>query len=78
MVEHLGFIQIVIKTLKCTLYLQQTDTDGRESVLHEAGVEQDNITEAAPNELKLGEGGPVMRARHRQGGGVGGCSSGVV
>ena len=33
-------------------------TDGRKGVLEEAGgVEQHNITEAAPNELKLGEGG---------------------
>ena len=39
----------------------QTDTrqytDGRKGVFEEAGgVEQPNITEAAPNELKLGEG----------------------
>ena len=32
-------------------------TDGRKGVLEEAGGEQHNITEAAPNEVKLGEGG---------------------
>ena len=33
-------------------------TDGRKGVLEEAGGrEQHNITEVAPNELKLGEGG---------------------
>ena len=48
---------------KRTLYLRQTDTngvvqtDGREGVLDEASREQHNITEAAPNELKLGESG---------------------
>ena len=47
-------------------------------MLEQAGEEQHNITEAAPNELKLGEGGKVIRAGHRQGGGVGGCSSGAV
>ena len=32
-------------------------TDGRKCLLEEAGgVEQHNITEAAPNELKRGEG----------------------
>ena len=31
-------------------------TEGRKGVLDEAG-EQHNITEASPNELKLGEGG---------------------
>ena len=31
--------------------------EGRESVLDEAGGKQHNITEAAPNELKLGEDG---------------------
>ena len=47
-----------------TLYLPQTDTravrstDGRKGVLDQAGgAEQHNITEAAPIELKLGEGG---------------------
>ena len=51
------------KIFKCTLYLRQTDTngvvqtDGREGVLDEASREQHNITEAAPNELKLGESG---------------------
>ena len=39
------------------------------------GAEQHNVTEAAPNELKLGE---VMRASYRQGGGVGGYRSGIV
>ena len=33
-------------------------TDGRKGVLEQAGgAEQHSITEAAPNELKLGEGG---------------------
>ena len=48
---------------KCTLYLRQTATtgvgkytDGPEGVLDEAGGKR-HITEAAPNEPKLGEGG---------------------
>ena len=36
------------------------------------------ITEAAPNELKLGRDAHSDEAGHRQGGGVGGCSSGVA
>ena len=32
-------------------------TDGREGALEEAGGKQHNITQAPPNELKLGEGG---------------------
>ena len=32
-------------------------TDGRKGVLEEAEGEHHNITEAAPNEVKLGEGG---------------------
>ena len=32
-------------------------TDGRDGVLDETGGKEHNITEAAPNELKLGEGG---------------------
>ena len=44
-------------------------------MLDEAGGEHHNVTNAAPNELKLGE---VILAGHRQGGGVGACSSGVV
>ena len=53
--------------------------DGRKGVLEQAGgAEQHNITEAAPNELKLARGGKEMRAGHRQGGGVGGCLSGIV
>ena len=32
-------------------------TEGRKCMLEEAGGEQRNITEAAPNEVKLGEGG---------------------
>ena len=45
-------------------------------MLEEVGrAEQYIITEASPNELKLCG---VMRPGHRQGGGVGGCSSGVV
>ena len=46
---------------KCILYLRQTlmglYTDGHEGVLDEAGGEQHSIIEAAPHELKLGEGG---------------------
>ena len=43
------------------------------AVREEAGrAEQHIITEAAPNELKLGRVRKVMRAGHRQGGGVGG------
>ena len=37
------------------------------------GGRQQNFTQAAPNELKLGEGGKVVRAGHRLGGGVGGA-----
>ena len=33
---------------------------------------QQNFEQAAPNELKLGEGGKVVRAGHRLGGGIGG------
>ena len=33
---------------------------------------QQSFTQAAPNELKLGEGGKVTRAGHRRGGGIGG------
>ena len=32
-------------------------TEGRKCMLEEAGGEQRNITEAAPNKVKLGEGG---------------------
>ena len=32
-------------------------TDGRKGVLEQAGGAEQHITEAAPNELKLGEGG---------------------
>ena len=53
--------------------------DGRKGVLEQAGgAEQHNITEAAPNELKLARVGKVIRAGYRQGDGVRGCSSGVV
>ena len=49
------------KMFKCILYLRQTlmglYTDGHEGVLDEAGGEQHSIIEAAPHELKLGEGG---------------------
>ena len=38
----------------------------------EAGGKQNDVTEAVPNELKLGEGGKVVRAGHRLGVGVGG------
>ena len=42
--------------------------------MHEdAGGEQHNITEAAPNEV-LATVGKVMKADHRLGGGVGACS----
>ena len=44
--------------------------------MHEdAGGEQHNITEAAPNEV-LATVGKVMKADHRLGGGVGACSQG--
>ena len=33
---------------------------------------QQSFTQTAPNKLKLGEGGQVVRAGHRLGGGVGG------
>ena len=50
-----------------------------EGALEEAGrAEQHIITEAAPNELKLGRDAHSDEAGHRQGGGVGGCSSGVA
>ena len=45
------------------------------AVFDEAGAKHHNITDAAPNGLKLGK---VMRACHRAGGGVGGCSSGIL
>ena len=38
----------------------------------EGGGRHQSITQAAPNELKLGEGGKMGRAGHRIGGGVGG------
>ena len=38
----------------------------------EGGARQQIFTQAAPNELKLGKGGKVVRAGHRLGGGVGG------
>ena len=62
MVEHLGSIQIVIKSFNVfyiydRLILMGSYADGREGVLDDAGREQHSITEAAPNELKLGEGG---------------------
>ena len=53
-------------------------TDGSEGVLDEAGGKKHNNIEATPAELKLGEVGKLMRAGYRQGGGDGGCSSGVV
>ena len=61
-VEHLGSIQIVIICLNVPyindrLILMGWYTDDREGVLDDAGGQQHNITEAAPNELKLGEGG---------------------
>ena len=52
---------------------------GAEGVLDEAGrTEQHIIPEAAPNELTLGSGAGSDEVGHRQGGGVMGCSSGVV
>ena len=51
------------ETFKCTLYLRQTDTNGVSTQTAvrvfstRQGGEYHNITEAAPNELKLGEGG---------------------
>ena len=61
MVEHLGSIQIVIKRLHVPYIYDRLVllgyADGRECVLDETRGEQHIITEAAPNELKLGEGG---------------------
>ena len=37
----------------------------------EGGGKQQSFTQAAPKELKLGEGGYVVTAAHRLGGGVG-------
>ena len=37
----------------------------------EGGGRQQSFTQAAPNELKLGEGEKLVRAGHRLGGGVG-------
>ena len=39
----------------------------------EGGRRQQSFTQAAPNDLKLGEGGKVVRAGHRLGDGVGVC-----
>jgi len=38
---------------------------------------QQSFTQAAPNELKLGEGEKLVRAGHRLGGGVGMCEKEV-
>ena len=38
----------------------------------EGGGRPQSFTQAAPNEVKLGKGGKVVRAGHRLGGGVGG------
>ena len=56
------------------LYLRPIRSSGStEGALEEAGrAEQHIITEAAPNELKLGKGAKVVRAGHRLGSGVGG------
>ena len=60
------------------IYDKTNARDGRKRVLEQAGGAEQRITEAAPDELKCGEVGNVMRTGHRQGGGVGRCSSGVV
>ena len=36
------------------------------------GGKHQSFTQVAPNELKFGEGGKVVKAGHRRGGGVGG------
>jgi len=43
----------------------------------EGGGRQQSFTQAAPNELKLGEGEKLVRAGHRLGGGVGMCEKEV-
>ena len=37
----------------------------------EGGEMPQSFTQAAPNKLKLGDGGKMVRTRHRRGGGVG-------
>ena len=51
---------MVTECFEYTLYLRQIlelCTDGRWGVLEPARGAEQHITEAAPNELKLGEGG---------------------
>ena len=48
-------IYMVIKSTKCILYYDQSDPRVAQRVRSNRQDEQ-NITEAAPNELKLGEG----------------------
>ena len=53
--------------------------DSRKGALEEAGgAEQHNIRRGAKTSWNLVRVHKVMRAGHRRGGGVGGCSSGVV
>ena len=55
------------------MYLILRSTGSTEGALEVAGrAEQHIITEAAPNELKLGEGAYSDESGPRQGGGVGG------
>ena len=54
------FYMVTKSTHKCTSYLRPIrssgSTDGRKGALEEAGRAEQHITEAAPNELKLGGG----------------------
>ena len=62
---------------KCTLYLRQTDT----RVVHERVLEQAGTAKHHGGGAKRAETWPVSEvigAGHRQGGGVGRCSSGIV
>ena len=76
MITKSSKVYIYILSIVYILYLVPIRSLGStEGTLEAAGRgEQHIITEAVPNELKLGRR-KVMRAGHRQGGGVRGCSS---
>ena len=61
-------------TKSSNVYYNTTDpiVSSTEGALEEAGRAEQHITEAAPNELKLGEGAQSDRVSHRQRGSVGG------
>ena len=70
---------MVTKSTNTYYIYDLSDPRVAQGVLEEAGRAKAHIiTEAAPNELKLVGVRRVMRADHRQGGDVGGCSSGVI